>query len=141
MITSPRVARACLTATLLAGCAGAPRSDPMAAALSERHVDYQIPMNTAVFLDEGLQKAVSVENTSAGRSPSNSLTVAATLRNRSDDQMKLSARTQFFGANKQMLESTGWTHLFLDRRAIGSYETAATNPGAAFYHIELAYGR
>ena len=130
-----------LAAGMLGSAACAARSDPMAAALAERNVNYEVPMNTAVFLDDGLQKVVTVERTSAGRNAANGLTVVAMLRNRSDGQMKLSARTQFFGSSKQIIESTAWTHLFLDRRGLGSYETSATNPSAAYYHIEIAYGR
>jgi hypothetical protein len=130
-----------LLACLLGATACSARKDPMAASLAERNLDYRMPMNTAVFLDDALQRIISVENTSTGRNGANGLTVVATLRNRTDGQMKLSARTRFLGADQHVVESTAWSHLTLDRRGIGSYETSATNPAAAYYYIELAYGR
>lgn len=139
-MTTPSTRRAIALALSVLGTACTHR-DPMAAAVAERQLDYQMPLNTAVFLDEGLARTVSVESSGATRNESNTMRVSATLRNRTDAAMKVSARTQFFGANKQLIESTGWTHLFLDRRALGSYETSATRPAAAFYHIEISYGR
>lgn len=137
---STTVASLALATVALGACLG-PRKDAMVAGLSQRHERYDVPMNTAVVLDQVLTRTLLVERTGSRRSESNTLVAWASLRNRTDETIKVSARARFFGADRQPLEESAWSLVYIDRRGLGTFEVPSTRPDAAYYYVEIMAGR
>ena len=138
MISNPILLAAFVSVGLSAACT---RVDPAAAPVAERNVNYAMPLNTVVFVDPSLSRNIVAEQTGTRRSATNTLVAWATLRNRTDEQVKLSVRTRFLDAGKAPLDDSGWSPVFFDRRGIQTYEIPSMRANAAYYYIEISQAR
>jgi hypothetical protein len=105
-----------------------------------------IQYNTVVILDKSLQgnKAkLAVENTNSRRTQSGTLEVWAVIRNRTDFQLQIEARAQFFNAEQTPSEGpTAWQRIFLPPQSVQTYREYSTKINEiSYYYIEVREGR
>ncbi|MEX2285391.1 MAG: hypothetical protein WEE89_23095 [Gemmatimonadota bacterium] len=131
-------AAALIAVLLMSGCI---KRDEMSAVQATRNLGYNTPMNTAAFVDPGLERRFTVEQTSAARSATNTLIVKAEVRNRTEADTKLSLRTRFYDAQRQPVEESSWAVLYVAKRGLKTYETSSTRTDAVFYYVEVMEGR
>jgi hypothetical protein len=98
----------------------------------------QARLDNVAMLTEGLERRVAVQRSDARRTPTNTLEVWCTLRNRTNHPQKVELRTQFFSCERTPLEGPGaWTPIYLEPDAIETYRTFSTGVNADHYYIEL----
>lgn len=98
--------------------------------------------NTVNFLDQQLGESLSVENTDSRRTPTGTLEVWATLRNRTSQPLQIEGRAHFYGDATISDDSTAWQRVHLPPNGIGTYRDSSTTlDGIAYYYIELREGR
>jgi len=120
-----------------------------------------IRMNSVAILDDSLQQwyvfensatgsiehgkkgKIAVEMTSSRRSPTGTLEVWAVLRNRTDHDLQVQGRVQFFDQQKAPMEGpTPWKRIMMSANSVASYKEFSTNiHNIAYYYIEIREGR
>jgi hypothetical protein len=104
--------------------------------------DTTIRWDSASLLDDAIARKIAVENITAGRSPTGTLQVVTILRNRTDFEQQVEARTTFYDADGVPLESaSGWQRIVLGPNAFENYECLSMSIGAGHYHVEIREGR
>lgn len=108
----------------------------------------RIQLNRFVFLDRALQRwstdpekregAVAVEATGARRTPTGTLEVFATLRNRTRTDIFLEARVQFLDEAQNVVEGpSAWRQLFLPANGVATYRESSMGIDNAYYYGEI----
>lgn len=94
-------------------------------------------------VEHGKKGKIAVESTGARRSPTGTVEAWAVLRNRTDYNLQLEGRVQFFDKNKAPVEGpTAWQRVFLPANAVSNYKELSTNVmDVGFYYIEIREGR
>ncbi|MFQ5417322.1 MAG: hypothetical protein ACE5FL_09780 [Myxococcota bacterium] len=114
----------------------------------------EIRLNTVAIVDKSLQRdregyfgtrrvgKIAVEATDSRRTPTGTLEVWATLRNRTNFDLQIEGRTTFFDGRKVPIETpTTWRRVFLPANSIGSYSELSTGVEVAYYYIEVREAR
>ena len=121
----------------------------------------QIRMNSVAILDDSLQKwyvyensqtgvkehgkigKIAVESTGTRRTPTNTLEAWALFRNRTDFDLQLQCRVQFFDTTQAPLEGpTAWKRLYLPSNSVATYKESSINVhNIGYYYIEVREGR
>lgn len=113
----------------------------------DRAPDARLNLDTVVILDKSLQDRtagkIAIEASGARRSPTGTLEVYATIRNRTDHPLQVEARTQFFDDVQVSVEGpTQWQRVYLDPQSVNAYRELSTRvQGIAHYYIEIREGR
>lgn len=102
---------------------------------------YQMQVNGVGLLEPALQKSLVVEANGARRTPTNSLEVYVTFRNRLDAPARITARTRFMDAEKRPIDETQWTEVFLERRGMKNYSAVSKSAEASYYYVEVQPAR
>ena len=105
--------------------------------VAKQHTRFERPLNTVVFMDQGLSRALSLEKSGARRSPSDMLEVWADLRNRTDDPVTVSGRVTFYDEAQRPIDTSVWTQLFLQPRSQEVFRASSRSAGALYYYIEI----
>ena len=120
-----------------------------------------IRMNSVAVLDDSLQEwyiyensvtgvhergkkgKIAVENCNARRTPTGTVEAFAVLRNRTDYDLQVEGRVQFFDRDKAPVEGpTAWQRVYLPSNGVATYRECSTNINdVAFYYIEIREGR
>lgn len=171
-MTGPfRVWLSCLAAALIA--AGCVVSVHEGAAPGVRVQDSRAPqagirLNTVNIIDKSLQKwdgdkrdpkwlallknnpeeakkysKIAVEATNARRTPTGTVEVWATLRNRTDYPLQIEGRAQFFDSSQAPVEGpTAWQRVHLPPNSVATYkESSVKVMEIGYYYIEIREGR
>jgi hypothetical protein len=130
----------------------------------------RIRMNTVAILDKSLQtweqrdvkhepawlsifcngvpqntqwSKITVQATNARRTPTGTVEVWATLRNRTDYPLTIDGRTQFFSRDDSPLEGpSAWQRVHLPPQSVATYKELSTNvTEVGYYYIEIREGR
>ena len=130
----------------------------------------KIRMNSVVILDKSLQQwdsnrveyqpawlsifsynnpenekysKIAVEGTNARRSPTGTVEVWATFRNRIDYPLTIECRSHFFDRQEAPVEGpTAWQRVYLPQQSIGTYKEFSTNVmDVGYYYIEVREAR
>ena len=118
----------------------------------------RIQMNTVAIVDDSLQTVerkiftgrkpvvtgkIAVEASNARRTPTGTLEVWATLRNRTDYDLQVEGRATFFDAQEVPVEGpTAWQRVYLSASSVGAYKEMSTRiSDVAYYYIEIREGR
>lgn len=120
-----------------------------------------IRMNSVAILDKSLQKwyvyensitgtkeygkvgKIAVESTGSRRTPTGTLEVWAVLRNRTDHDLQVEGRVQFFDSNRSPVEGpTAWQRIMLPPNSVTTYKEFSTKVrNISYYYIEIREGR
>jgi hypothetical protein len=86
---------------------------------------------------------IAVESTNSRRTETGTLEAWAILRNRTDHDLQLEGRTQFFDADKAPAENpTAWQRIFLPPQSVATYKDSSTKiDGIGYYYVEIREGR
>lgn len=86
---------------------------------------------------------IAVEGTNARRSPTGTVEVWATFRNRTDFPLTIECRSQFFDRQEAPVEGpTAWQRVHLPQQSVGSYKEFSTNVlDVGYYYIEVRESR
>ncbi len=86
---------------------------------------------------------IAVEGTNARRSPTGTVEVWATFRNRTDYPLTIECRSQFFDRQEAPVEGpTAWQRVHLPQQSVGSYKEFSTNVmDVGYYYIEVREAR
>lgn len=141
---------------LMFGCAHSMVREGPGPGVRIRHIDApqaQIRWNSVAIIDDSLENwhgrewekkgKIAVEATNARRTPTGTVEVWATLRNRTDFPLQIEGRTQFFDSGKAPVEGpTAWQRVFLPPNAVAAYkETSTKVMEIGYYYIEIREGR
>lgn len=95
-------------------------------------------LNNVAFLTDELNRRIAVQSTGASRTATNTLSVYAVLRNRTDYQQRIQIRTQYFGPGRDPNEGPdAWQSMFLAPNSIQTYRTTSRGTNAEYYYIEV----
>ena len=116
--------------------------------------------NSVVFLDKSLSRSlkqgeifgwklgpaqvtkIAVETQGGRRTQTGTLQVFATFRNRSDFDVHLEGRVQFFDKDKIPVEGpSAWQPIILPPNGVAAYKQFSTRIDASYYYIEIREGR
>jgi hypothetical protein len=98
----------------------------------------QARLDRAGFLTNGLNRRIAVQRLGANRSPTNTLAVWATLRNRTDYEQHVLARIQFFGRDREPLEGpSAWQTVHLTGNGIETVRFQSTKVEVNHFYIEI----
>jgi hypothetical protein len=90
----------------------------------------QARMDNVGILSAGLERRVAVQNTGAQRTPTNTLEVSCTFRNRTNFDQKLQVRVQFYSEERIVVERPGaWQVVHIPANSIETctlYSTETT---------------
>lgn len=120
-----------------------------------------IRMNSVSILDKDLQKwyvfentitgsvergkkgKIAVESTGSRRTPTGTVEAWAVLRNRTDFDLQVQGRVQFFDKTKAPVEGpTAWQRVFLPANSVSHFKELSINVmDVAYYYIEIREGR
>ncbi len=94
-------------------------------------------------VEHGKVGKIAVESTGARRSPTGTLETWAVLRNRTDYDLQIEGRVQFFDKDKAPVEGpTAWQRVFLPANGVSNYKEFSTNVmDIGYYYIEIREGR
>ncbi|MFA4987589.1 MAG: hypothetical protein WC712_13485 [Candidatus Brocadiia bacterium] len=117
----------------------------------ERAPYAQVRLNTVAILDESLAKwddvkkysKLAVESTNSERTATGTLRAWALLRNRTDYDINLECRVQFFNVDEEPLEGpTAWKRLYLPPNGVATYSESSVGTEAIhYYYIEIREAR
>lgn len=97
----------------------------------------QARLNNVGFLTPGLNRYVGVQQTGAKRTATNTLEVYAVFRNRTERDVSIQVRTQYFGTGSEPYEGPfEWQSVFLPPNSIQTYRTYSRGTEASYYYIE-----
>jgi hypothetical protein len=105
------------------------------------------PSWLSIFRDGGGENEkyskIAVERTNARRSPTGTVEVWATFRNRTDHDLTIECRAQFFDRQEAPVEGpTAWQRVRLPQQSVGSYKEFSTNVmDVGYYYIEVREAR
>ena len=108
--------------------------------------DNFVQLNQVLILSDSLERVglmntrgkIAVEQNTANRTATGTLEVAALLRNRTDHNLQLEARTRFFDESKiPSGRESQWKRLFLEANSLAGYREYSLYPEAAYYQIEI----
>jgi hypothetical protein len=117
------------------------------------HAGFEAQMDTVAILDPSLAhwrgrekdrySAIAIERNGARRTPTGTVQVHATIRNRTTTPLALEARCQFFDEQETPVEApSAWTHIFLGPNAVEHYEESSTQTlRVAHYYVEIREAR
>lgn len=111
-----------------------------------RQVEYQ-PAWLSIFSggspENQKYSKIAVEGTNARRSPTGTVEVWATFRNRTDYTLTIECRAHFFDHQQAPVEGpTAWQRVHLPQQSIGSYNEFSTNVmDVGYYYIEVREAR
>jgi len=95
-------------------------------------------LNSVEFLTPSLVDQVQVTNTTYERTRANTFRVTATLKNLSDQPLRLQARTQFFTDDRRPKEGPGaWQIVFLPPNSISTYTSYSYGKHDGYYYVEV----
>lgn len=102
-----------------------------------------IQYNKVVIVDTALNGKIAIENHGARKTPTGTIEVYATLRNRTDFEQQVEARVQFFDEQKVPIEAPSqWQRVILAPKTVGAYKELSIHEQiAGFYYVELRSGR
>ena len=105
-----------------------------------------LQMNRVVIVDRNLQteqsSKLAVERAGAASTPTGTMKVFATIRNRTTFPQQIEARVQFFDRNKIPVEGpSAWERIFLDPQSIGNYVTSSARSDVSHYYVEIREAR
>lgn len=84
---------------------------------------------------------VAVEKTNANRTETGTVEAWATIRNRTDYQLNLQARTLFYSSEGQVIDKTAWNRFYIEQNGIENYSGLSKMADRIdFYTIELREG-
>lgn len=90
------------------------------------------------FLTPGLDKYVVVQKNTYQRTPTNTYEVLCSLKNLTNEHLKLQVRTQFFTPDRLHTEGPGaWQILYLPPNGIETYISRSLTTQDQLYHIEV----
>lgn len=86
---------------------------------------------------------IAVERTNARRTPTGTVEVWATFRNRTDYPLTIECRSQFFDRQEAPVEGpTAWQRVHLPQQSVGTYKEFSTNVmDVGYYYIEVREAR
>lgn len=141
-----------LFALLLCSCSSLPPegATPGMAVRSSRLPDAGIHLNQVVFTDKTLQRwsrlgkksKIAVESHNARRTPSGTVEVWAVLRNRTDFDLQVEGRVQFFDSDRAPAEGpSAWQRVHLPANGVITYREFSTKIfDIPYYYVELKEG-
>ncbi|MBI2431665.1 MAG: hypothetical protein HYV26_02210 [Candidatus Hydrogenedentes bacterium] len=100
----------------------------------------QVPavLNSVEFVTADLVDRLAVTNTTYERMPSQAFKVVCTLRNLTDEPLRLQARTQYFAEDRMSQEGPGaWQLVFLPPNGMDTYTSYSYGTNLSFYYIEV----
>lgn len=103
----------------------------------------RVQLNSVAILDASLAEKIAVEKSGAKRNPTGTLQAWALLRNRTDYQIQVEGRVQFFDAQQSPEEGpTAWQRIILPPQGIQTFRESSTKVyGLNYYFIEIREGR
>lgn len=121
----------------------------------------QVRMNSVAILDDSLQRwyvyensvtgvkehgkigKIAVESTNTRRTPTNTIEAWALFRNRTDYDLQIQCRVQFFDYMKAPLEDpSAWKRIYLPANSVASYKESSIGVhDIGYYYIEVREGR
>lgn len=107
----------------------------------------RIQFDQVVILDKALQNSragkIAVEQQGARRNPTGTLKVVVMLRNRTDFQQVLEARTSFFDSGFAPTEKpSAWTRIHMEPNGVSTYEESSMGAqNVAHYYVEVRESR
>lgn len=93
-----------------------------------------------ILLDKVLDKQIKVTRIKKQQTETGFLKVSAIIVNKTRAQVQVSIRTRFTNRRGQIIESTGWTSMFIDGGSFSDYSTNATSKEAKKFLIEIRSG-
>lgn len=111
-----------------------------------KQIDYQ-PAWLSIFAggrpENEKYSKIAVEQSNARRSPTGTVEVWATFRNRTDYPLTLECRSQFFDRQEAPVEGpTAWQRVHLPQQSVATYKEFSTNVmDVGFYYIEVREAR
>ena len=138
-----------LLAVAVGGCTQVPiveGAQPSMRVQDSRAPNATMQMNRVVIIDRSLQteesSKLAVERAGASSTPTGTMKVFATIRNRTTFPQQIEARVQFFDANQIPVEGPSpWQRIFLDAQSIGNYVTSSARADVAHYYVEIREAR
>ncbi|QYF92557.1 hypothetical protein KY495_17670 [Massilia sp. PAMC28688] len=107
----------------------------------------RVQYDQVVILDRVLQNSkngkIAIEAQGARRTATGTLQVIVTIRNRTDHQQVLEARTSYFDSGFAPTEKpSGWSRIFLEPNGVASYtESSMGAANVAHYYVEVKEAR
>jgi hypothetical protein len=100
-------------------------------------------MNTAYFIDRGLNRKIAVQNTNGRRTPGGTLEVSAVLRNTTNESFTLEGRAFFYDLDNNVSDGpTAWKRVFLSPHTTEGFVALSTRvEDVNYYHIEFRKAR
>ena len=104
--------------------------------------DTGVRYNNVSLTDDSLQAKIAVQASNWSRTATGNAQVWVQLRNRTDYQLQVEARTQFFDASRAPLgDPSAWQRVILSPNTITPYRENSTRPDTAYYYVEVREGR
>lgn len=107
----------------------------------------RVQYDQVVILDKVLQNSkngkIAIEAQGARRTATGTLQVIVTIRNRTDHNQVLEARTSYFDSGFAPTEKpSGWSRIFLEPNGVASYtESSMGVANVAHYYVEVKEAR
>jgi hypothetical protein len=111
----------------------------------------RISMNSVNIIDKGLQRLVdgnkyvgkiAIENHGTRRTETNTLEVYVVIRNRTDYNLMIEGRIQFYDRDQVPIEGpTAWQRVNLAQNGVSAYKEFSTNYDVGFYYVEIREAR
>jgi len=116
----------------------------------------ELNFNKVIFVDHKLNRIilneknktthqtlkVSLQKYGARLSQTNSLEVYTILKNHTDYDQQVEARTIFFDAAQTPLDDTSaWTRMYIPANSFGTYREYSVSPDAKYYVVEIREGK
>lgn len=95
-------------------------------------------LNSVEFISPELDERVAVTHTTYDRTPSRAFRVLCTLRNLTNEPIRLQARTQYFTEDRMHQEGPGaWQLVFLPANGIETYTSYSYGTNLSYYFVEV----
>ncbi|MCH2209576.1 MAG: hypothetical protein MK132_27470 [Lentisphaerales bacterium] len=97
-----------------------------------------INYNGVGLLNDSIHDSVAIEGTDWTRSATDTAQVWASLRNRTDSELVLQARTHFYDRSKMPIEKvSGWRQFFIPANGSQTYKESSISIDVGYYYIEV----
>lgn len=111
-----------------------------------RAPDATMRMDTVMVIDRNLQtekqSRIAIERYGATSTPTGTMKVFVSIRNRTTYPQQLEARVQFFDSNQIPVEGpSAWERIYMDPQSIGSYVVNSARADVAHYIVEIQEAR
>ncbi len=142
-----RIGLAATAVMLVASCATVDEGPQPGLRVNDANAPYAtVQYDRVVIVDKSLQSSrggkIAIENQGARRTPSGTVEVFATIRNRTDYPLQIEGRVQFFDADKVPVEGpSAWQRVYLGPNSIDAWRESSARTDIAHYYVEIREGR